>query len=51
MSFDKNEQLFNYEIIYRPDDSEQKIYFEIKQEKIRNERCKLNDEELKAYGD
>ena len=32
MSFGKNEGLIDYEIIYRPDDSEQKIYFEINEE-------------------
>ena len=32
MSFDKNEELLYYEMFYRPDDSEQKIYFEINEE-------------------
>ena len=32
MSFDKNEELLDYEMIYRPNDNEQKIFYEIKEE-------------------
>ena len=32
MSFDKNEELFDFEIICRPDDNQQIIFYEIKEE-------------------
>ena len=32
MSFDKNEELLDYEMIYRPNDNEPKIFYEIKEE-------------------
>ena len=32
MAFDKNEELLDYEMIYRPDNDDQKILYEIKEE-------------------
>ena len=32
MSFDKNEEFLDYEMIYRPNDNEPKIFYEIKEE-------------------
>ena len=34
MSFDKNEELFDFEIIYRSDDNQQKIFYEEKEKII-----------------
>ena len=54
MSFDKNEELLDFEMIYRPDSDDQKILYEIKEE---NDAFKMiykpnenKDEKIKKPG-